>query len=199
MSSPVAILFVFRAGSGRIYTEYTHIYTYTRPPGYFVDFLNFASDFAPDQLSDSGKLASFQNGAPNTLCFPSKFPETQSAEGPPSVFLLRAPSLLIVQTQWSLGGPSSQSHTLTRHAAPRAHPLPRPGGKEVRRWDSEGGTPFCFPENLGRAQNGPCTLNVVGLLSLDVETRGLPPLAPPPRVCGEVFLTLLEYLTTRRK
>ena len=41
---------------------------------YFVDFLNFASDFAPDcgpdQLSDSGKLASFQNGAPNTLCFP---------------------------------------------------------------------------------------------------------------------------------
>jgi len=28
------------------------------------------------------------------------------------------------------------------------------------------------------------------LLSLDVETRGLPPLAPPPRVCGEVYLTL---------
>ena len=29
----------------------------------------FASDFAPDQLSDSGKLASFQNGAPScTLC-----------------------------------------------------------------------------------------------------------------------------------
>ena len=50
-----------------------------RPPGYRADFLNFASDFAPDQLSDSGKLASFQNGAPNTLCFPSKFPETQSA------------------------------------------------------------------------------------------------------------------------
>ena len=44
-----------------------------RPPGYFVDFLNFASDFAPDQLSDSGKLASFQNGAPNTLCFPGNF------------------------------------------------------------------------------------------------------------------------------
>ena len=38
-----------------------------------------------------------------------------------------------------MSGPSSQSHTLTRHAAPRAHPLPRPGGKEVRRWDSEGG------------------------------------------------------------
>ena len=31
------------------------------------------------------------------------------------------------------------------------------------------------------------------LLSLDVETRGLPPLAPPPRVCGEVYLT---YLTS---
>ena len=50
------------------------------------DFLNFASDFAPDQLSDSGKLASFQNGAPTTLCFPWKFPETQSA-GDASVFL----------------------------------------------------------------------------------------------------------------
>ena len=35
----------------------------------------------------------------------------------------------------------------------------------------------------------------VGLLSLDVETRGLPPLAPPPRVCGEVYLTL-PYLTS---
>ena len=34
----------------------------------------------------------------------------------------------------------------------------------------------------------------MGLLSLDVETRGLPPLAPPPRVCGEVYLTL-PYLT----
>ena len=33
-------------------------------------------------------------------------------------------------------------------------------------------------------------MNAVGLLSLDVETRGLPPLAPPPRVCGEVYLTL---------
>ena len=49
----------------RVYLEIT-----LRPPGYFVDFLNFASDFAPDQLSDSGKTASFQNGAPNTLCFP---------------------------------------------------------------------------------------------------------------------------------
>ena len=36
--------------------------------------------------------------------------------------------------------------------------------------------------------------NAVGLLSLDVEMRGLPPLAPPPRVCGEVYLTL-PYLT----
>merc|ERR1712086_1181016 len=39
-------------------------------------------------------------------------------------------------------------------------------------------------------RTGPCTLNAVGLLSSDVETRGLPPLAPPPRVCGEVYLTL---------
>ena len=45
-------------------------------------------------------------------------------------------------------------------------------------------------------RTGPCTLNAVGLLSLDVETRGLPPLAPPPRVCGEVYLTL-PYLTPR--
>ena len=44
-------------------------------------------------------------------------------------------------------------------------------------------------------RTGPCTLNAVGLLSLDVETRGLPPLAPPPRVCGEVYLTL-PYLTS---
>ena len=45
----------------------------------------------------------------------------------PSVFLsffMRAPSLLIVQTQWSLAsGPSLQSHTRTRRAAPRARPL----------------------------------------------------------------------------
>ena len=66
----------------RAYLEFT-----LRPPGYFVDFLNFASDFAPDQLSDSGKLASFQNGAPNTLCFPWKFPETQSAVDPLFSFL----------------------------------------------------------------------------------------------------------------
>ena len=54
--------------------------------------------------------------------------------------ILRAPSLLIIQTQWSLAsGPSSQSHTRTRHTAPRARPLPRPGGKEMRRWDRKGG------------------------------------------------------------
>ena len=35
-------------------------------PGYFADFLGFASDFAPDQLSDSGKLESCQNGAPTS-------------------------------------------------------------------------------------------------------------------------------------
>ena len=38
-------------------------------------------------FSDSGKLASFQNGAPNTLCFPWKFPETQSAGDPLFSFL----------------------------------------------------------------------------------------------------------------
>ena len=57
------------------------------------------------------------------------------------IFLfLREPSLLIVQTQWSsASGPPLQSRTRTRHAAPRARPPPRPGGKETRRWDSEGG------------------------------------------------------------
>ena len=54
--------------------------------------------------------------------------------------LTHTPSLLIIQTQWSLAsGPSSQSHTRTRRTAPRARPLPRPGGKEMRRWDSKGG------------------------------------------------------------
>ena len=71
------------------YTWKTPVYLKNtlRPPGYRADFLNFASDFAPDQLSDSGKLASFQNGAPNTLCFPWKFPETQSAGDPRFSFL----------------------------------------------------------------------------------------------------------------
>ena len=59
-----------------------------RPAGYFADFLGFASDFAPDQLSDSGKLESCQNGAPNTLWFPWKFPETKSAGDPLVSFLV---------------------------------------------------------------------------------------------------------------
>ena len=73
-------------------------------PGYRADFLNFAPDFAPDQLSDSGKLASFpretrekQNGAPNTLWFPWKLPETQSA-GDPLVSL------------WVAGNPRTGQH-----------------------------------------------------------------------------------------
>ena len=41
-----------------------------------------------------------------------------------------------------------------------------------------------------RHRAGACTLNAVGLLSLDVEMRGSPPLAPPPCVCGDVYLTL---------
>ena len=41
----------------------------------------------PGRRVDSGKLASFQNGAPNTLCFPWKFPETQSAGDPLFSFL----------------------------------------------------------------------------------------------------------------
>ena len=43
-------------------------------------------------------------------------------------------------------------------------------------------------------RTGPCTLNAVGLLSSDVETRGwLPPLAPPPPCC---VWRSLPYLTS---
>ena len=110
----------------RAYLEFT-----LRPPGSFVDFLNFASDFAPDQLSDSvleerhgevavgsreggvdvgapssptdsGKTASFQNGAPNTLCFPWKFPATQSAGDPLFSFLFSGKPRTGQQTLGSL-------------------------------------------------------------------------------------------------
>ena len=49
---------------------------YLEKPGYtwkIPGVAGLASDFAPDQLSDSGKLASFQNGAPNTSVFPGNF------------------------------------------------------------------------------------------------------------------------------
>ena len=61
---------------------------YLEKSGYFAGLLGFASDFAPDQLSDSGKLESCQNGAPNTLWFPWKFPETKSAGDPLVSFLV---------------------------------------------------------------------------------------------------------------
>ena len=96
----------------RVYLEIT-----LRPPGYFVDFLNFASDFAPDQLSDSGKLASFpretrekQNGAPNTLWFPWKLPETQSA-GDPLVSL------------WVAGNPRTGQSPPTPRSSVTTHKL----------------------------------------------------------------------------
>ena len=54
----------------------------------------------------------------------------------------------------------------------------------------------CAHTHRSPTRTGPCTFNAVGLLSLDVETRGSPPLAPPPRVCGEKFT--LPYLTLRR-
>ena len=94
----------------------------------FVDFLNFASDFAPDQLSDSGKLASFQNGAPNTLCFPWKFPETQSAGDPLFSFLFSGKPCSAQHT--SLSGP----RTSRTPAAPARAP-PRPGERGVTVWD----------------------------------------------------------------
>ena len=75
----------------RVYLEnpgYTWLENALRPPGYRADFLNFASDFAPDQLSDSGKLESCQNRAPNTLWSPWRFPETKSAGVPLVSFLV---------------------------------------------------------------------------------------------------------------
>ena len=45
------------------------------------------------------------------------------------------------------------------------------------------------------SRTGPCTLNAVGLLSLDVETRGSPPPLPHHLVCVEKFTLLtLPYL-----
>ena len=61
-----------------------------RPPGCRADFLNFASDFAPDQLSDSGnsRVSRMEHQTPSvfpgnfrkrkvlgTLCFPFCLPE----------------------------------------------------------------------------------------------------------------------------
>ena len=96
-------------------------------PGYRADFLNFAPDFAPDQLSDSGKLASFpretrekQNGAPNTLWFPWKLPETQSA-GDPLVSL------------WVAGNPRTGQEVAAAERCQRRPPLSglegRPAGR----------------------------------------------------------------------
>ena len=56
----------------------------------FCRFPQFCLRFCPRpalRLRGSGKTASFQNGAPNTLCFPWKFPETQSAGDPLFSFL----------------------------------------------------------------------------------------------------------------
>ena len=55
----------FSSITGRFSIMATNCGDELRPP--IPDFLGFASDFAPDQLSDSGKLESWQNGAPNTL------------------------------------------------------------------------------------------------------------------------------------
>ena len=50
-------------GKPRVYLENT-----LRPPGYRADFLNFASDFAPDQLSDSTRPASSALSRPRAPC-----------------------------------------------------------------------------------------------------------------------------------
>ena len=85
------------------FAETVYLEITLRPPGYFVDFLNFASDFAPDQLSDSGKTASFQNGAPNTLSLFSLEISGNAKCWGPSVFLFvfrkTSPSPTRVQAQ----------------------------------------------------------------------------------------------------
>ena len=80
-----------RSAKYRVFCGYLENPGYTwKIPGILTvsSHLGFASDFGPDQLSDTGKLESCQNGAPNTLWLPWKFPETKSAGDPLVSFLV---------------------------------------------------------------------------------------------------------------
>ena len=124
----------------RVYLENT-----LRPPGYRADFLNFASDFAPDQLSDSGKLASFQNGAPNTLCFPWKFPETQSAGDPLFSFLFSG-KLCSAQAE----AVSSKLNNVCVSRALRINKINKQNGHYTKQGVGEGQGPHLREQDLVR-------------------------------------------------
>ena len=82
-------------GKPRVYLENTRVV--------FAGFLGFASDFAPNQLSDSGKLESCQNGAGM---------EHQTPSGAPGNFR----KLKVLGTLWlcSLWFPSGLPETLVK-------------------------------------------------------------------------------------
>ena len=96
----------------RVYLEFT-----LRPPGYFVDFLNFASDFAPDQLSDSGvrETRDFPEGNSRETEWSTKHPlfsleiSGNAKCWGPSVFLF------VFRKTWP--SPTLSLSLCTRHAA----------------------------------------------------------------------------------
>ena len=83
--------------------------------------------------------------------------------------------------------PNTRLHTphRTPHPAPAAPPPPRLGGKDMRRWDSDGGA-----QTYGRGKRLRDTLPGVS----HFPGQHPLPLAPPLCVCEEKFV--LPYVTT---
>ena len=86
-----------------------------------------------------------------------------------------------------------QSHTRTRHAAPRAHPLPRPGGKEMRRWDSKGGAQARMG-GFSCAPRCPASLTFRDSPALLRQESDGYPVRPAFLVVRFLFVKLLEFL-----
>ena len=93
-------------------------------------------------------------------------------------------------TAASLGGADAAAHTVVMSVAMFCFVLGDVGSSLSQAFLSPFYTHTHTHTHRSPTRTGPCTFNAVGLLSLDVETRGSPPPAPPPRVCGEVYLTL---------
>ena len=112
-------------------------------PGYFADFLGFASDFAPDQLSDSGKLESCQKWSTKHPLFPWKFPETKSAGEPLVSFFVprlkerQLRALTVGRQKTRLRGSLHTNQSSLPNAAkgypPREPRARRPAGKKKTR------------------------------------------------------------------